>query len=435
MAKKKKISEKLNITTPDHKQNQLKRHREKLERESKKLEQKQNELFTKNVRSATAKKAPVTIRTKAYYRYAKDYPSDVSTDGFRENVPVRKKMSKKALSALTVCCILVFVCTFTLVQTGIELSKRQPAGSEEIPAATGNESLLALHLTPSQFSSLDYAELLNEIRSKGANSCVIEFKDTYGYVYFDINSFIGASADKKIADAWDKVEYLKENGIKCIAYISCFKDTVAASALSGMEVKTSSGALFTDSSLSGWLDPFSSAATEYLTALMKKAVDGGFDYILADNVCFPTEFSVAAPVFIADAATENRSSVLCSFITAAVNIAGTDKLITMCDISGFTRLSDAVNEKYGGAILDTKCIAYCLDTRKDTQYKQQLANAEAFNYIEEMPLAFLLDAGSIAIKSIKDTKEASVTMAVVDQNLEKADVYIKYAGFSNIIYW
>ncbi len=435
MPKKKKISEKLNITTPDHKQNQLKRHKEKLERESKRQEQKLNELFTKNVHSATAKKAPVTLRTKAYYRYAKDYPSDVTPDGFRENIPVRKKMTKKAKTALLLCGILIFICTFTFVQTGIELSKRQSAGGEDIPAVSSDDSLKALHFTPSDFAKKSAAELKDELIANGANSCVIEFKDDYGYVYFDVNSFVGASADKKTADAWDKVNFLKENGIRCIAYISCFKDTVAASSLSGMEVKTSSGALFTDSSLSGWLDPFSSATSEYLTSLIKKAVDGGFDYILADNICFPTEFSVAAPVFIADADIENRNSVLCSFITQAANAAGTDKLITMCDISGFAKLSDTVNEKYGDAILDTKCIAYCLDTRKDTQYKQQLNNSDIFNYIEEMPLAFLLDAGSLAVKSITQTKEACIIMAVIDKELEKADVYIKYAGFNNIIYW
>ncbi len=435
MPRKKKISEKLNITAPDHKQNQLKRYRERLERESKRQEQKRNELFTENVNSATQRKAPVTLRTKAYYRYAKDYPSEVTHDGFRENVAVRRKMTRKGKIALAVSCILVFLCTFMLVQTGIELSKRAPAGGEDIPVSSSDEAMTAVHFTPSEFSSKSAEELKNELEAKNANSCVIEFKDDYGYVYFDVNSFIGGSADKKVSDAWDKVDYLQENSIRCIAYISCFTDTVAASSLSGMEVKTSSGLMFTDSALSGWLDPFSPASGEYLISLIEKAADGGFDNVLIDNVCFPTEFSVSAPVFSADANTADRNSVLCSFITDAANAAGTDKLITMCDISGFAVLSDTVNEKYGGTVLDTKCISYALDTRRDTQYEQQLADCTLFNHIEEMPLSFLLDAGVLALKSVTEQKEASILIAVIDRDLEKGDEYIKYAGFGNIIYW
>ncbi len=435
MPKKKKISEKLNITTPDHKQNQLKRHREKLERESKRQEQKRNELFTKNVTSATEKKAPVTLRTKAYYRYAKDYPSDVTPDGFRENFPVKKKMSRKAKLILLAVCIFIFVSTVTVIQTGIELSKKPPQEGNDTPVIAPSESLTALHFAPSEFASKSAEELKSELDSAGANSCVIEFKDEYGYVYFDVNSFIGASADKKTDNAWDKVSYLSENGISCIAYVSCFKDTVAASSLSGMEVKTSSGTVFTDSSLSCWLDPFSSATSEYLTSLMVKAIDGGFAYVLADNICFPTEFSVAAPVFSVTADTENKNSVLLSFITEISNAVGTDKLITMCDVSGFAKISDTVNEKYGGAIIDTKCIAYCIDTRSEAQYEQLLNTSDVFKYIEEMPLAFILDAGSLASKSVTETKEANILAAVIDKSLEKADVYVRYAGISNIIYW
>ena len=435
MPKKKKISEKLNITTPDHKQNQLRRHKEKLERESKRQEQKRNELFTKNVNSATEKKAPVTLRTKAYYRYAKDYPSDVTPDGFRENIPVKKKMSLKAKLSLLIACILTFVCTFTLLQTCIELSKKQPQGGNDTPVVAPAEALTSIHFTPSEFSSKTAEELKNELDSAGANSCVIEFKDEYGYVYFDVNSFIGASADKKIDNAWDKVSFLSENGISCIAYISCFKDTVAASSLSGMEVKTSSGAVFTDSALSCWLDPFSSATSEYLSSLMMKAIDGGFAYVLADNICFPTEFSVAAPVFGVTADTANKNSVLLSFITEITNVVGSERLITLCDITGFAHISDTVNEKYGGEIIDTKCIAYCLDTRKEAQNKPLVNTSVEFKYIEEMPLAFILDAGSLAARRASEVKEASIIAAVIDKDLEKADVYVKYAGISNIIYW
>lgn len=417
-------------------ENQLKRRREKLEKEEKKRENSRNALFRQRVRDASERKAPKTLRTKAYYRFSSEYPSVVNPDGFRENSKRVSRMSAKKYIITAICCILTFIISFTVVKACILISEKAPPEAENIPADTENVAVSALHFSPEEFSAQTADELIINLKSNGCNTAITEFKDEYGYVYFDIKSAVGASADKKIAGAREKLDELKSKGITCAAYISCFKDTAAAESLSGMELLTSSGSLFRDNSSSCWLDPFSNAAEEYILDIIKKAVDSGFNYILLDNTSFPYEFSVSAPVYKTDSpSAKAKNDRLISFINKATSVAGSDRLIVISDISGFTTLSELPNEKYGGMILNSSCIAYALDLREDKQYKEQLTNTKEFNFIEEMPLAFILDAGAIAAKQLKNEKEASVSVAVIDRDLEDAKEFTVHSGIENIIIW
>lgn len=435
MKKKKKNTEKINNPGQLHSLNQLKRRQEKLEKEKKNSEKSRNALFRKRVREASEKKAPKTLRTKAYYRFSSDYPSEVSPDGFRENKPEETALSHKKRLIAFFCCVAVFIISFTAVQTAAELSKQPLSEENTAPVTAETNSISAYHITPEELSSKTSDELISEIKANNCNSAVMEFKSEYGYVYFDINSFIGGSADRKISSAWDTLNALNDAGIISIAYISCFKDTVAASSLSGMEVSTSSGYVFKDNTDSCWLDPFSVNTSNYLLDIIKKAAEGGFSYILLDNVCYPTDYSVSAPLFTASDGITDKNAALLSFINSAVNTAGKEKIITLCDISGFSALSQMPNEKYGGLLLDSSCIAYSVDLRSDKQYTDQLNNSEIFNYIEEMPLAFILDAGALAKNQLQNEKEASVVLATIDKNLADADTFAVHAGIDNIIFW
>ena len=171
-----------------------------------------------------------------------------------------------------------------------------------------------------------------------------------------------------------------------------------------------------------------------LLNIIKKAHEGGFSYIILDNICYPTDFSVSSPVYSSGTAAE-KNTALISFINKATLAAGNEKIITLCDISGFAPLSQIPNEKYGATLLDASCIAYSIDLRQEKQYTEQLKNADAFKYIEEMPLAFILDAGSLAKKQLQTKKEASVVFAFIDKDLADAPLFINHAGIENIIYW
>ena len=180
MKKKKMITENPNISRSDKKNGRLIRYRERLEKEKLNSEKERNALFRKRVRTASEKKAPGTLRTRAYYRFSSEFPSVVSPDGFRENIPEREKMTGRARAVVSIVCVCVFIFTLIALETGVRLSLREPGR--------------------------------------------------------DIS---GSAAAKE-----EKIKALNDAGIKCLAYISCFKDTVAASSLSGMEVLTSLGGLF-----------------------------------------------------------------------------------------------------------------------------------------------------------------------------------------------
>ena len=112
---------------------------------------------------------------------------------------------------------------------------------------------------------------------------------------------------------------------------------------------------------------------------------------------------------------------------------GSDKLIVCCDITAFTAISAVPDDRYGGVLLNTGCISFCLDMRRDRQYEIQLENSDMFRYVEEMPLAFILDAGALAVKALGEQKDAYILYSFIDSDVEEAAVYAEYAGIRNII--
>ena len=433
MKKKKIITENPNISRPDKKNGRLMRYRERLEKENLAREKKRNALFRKRVRAASDKKAPETVRTKAYYRFSSEYPSVVSPDGFRENVPIRERMSSKAKIAVSLLCVFVFVFTLVALKTGVKLSLREPETQLSSPVGEEEQKRDIYFLSAAEFGRSTASDIAARLERRGADTVLVEYKSEYGYVYFDTGSFVGASADKKIAGAAEKTEALSDVGIKAIAYVSCFKDSVAASSLSGMEVLTASGALFSDSKGDMWLDPYSDAAHDYLISVIKSAADAGFEAVMLDNVCFPAEFYLSSPVYLSFEEGDTKNGVLTEFINKAVEAVGADKLILNCDITAFTPISDVPDEKYGGTLLGSDCISFCLDMRKERQYAMQLKNSDVFRYVEEMPLAFILDAGVLAVKALGESKDAYILYAFIDGSVSDAALYTEYSGIKNII--
>lgn len=433
MKKKKIITENPNIALPDRKNGRLIRYRQKLEKEQKEREKRRNALFRKRVNSASEKKAPGTVRTKAYYRFSSEYPSTVSPDGFRENVPIKESMSGRTKVIVTLLCVFVFIFTLIALETGILLSRRQPKTEIPDPVIAQEQKINVCFFSAEDFRRKTASEIEKEIKADGFNAILVEFKSEYGYVYFDTGAAVGASAGRLIENGAEKVKELTEKGIDCFAYISCFKDSVAASSSSGMEVLTSQGSLFSDSSGAMWLDPYSETAGEYITNIVKGAVDTGFSSVLLDNVCFPYEYLLSAPVYPSFTDGATKKGAVTEFINNAVKAVGADKVIICCDITGFADISELPNDRYGGTLLSTDCIAFCLDMRKNRQYAEQLENSGMFRYIEEMPLAFILDAGSLAVKNLGEKKEAYILYAFVDSNEKEAPEYADFAGIKNII--
>lgn len=418
-----------------HKQNQIKRRQEKLKKEAEKKEKKRNALFRRRVREASEKKAPKTLRTRAYYRFSKDYPNDITPDGFRKNDPQKETLSAAKKLAVFACCIAAFLLAFIGVETAIELSLRDIPDNTAVAPEAADEISYSIHLTPDEFSMTSAEELITTARDNNYSSYLIELKNEQGYVFFDSVAATAAALNPSW-EAYKKIEMLESNGISCIAYISCFKDTVAASSDSGMEVRSGSEGTFFDEDSSAWLDPFSEEAKQYILDLIKEAFDGGFSYILLDNICFPTKFTAEEPVYKADASSaDTKNNVLINFINEAVKIAGEDKIITMCDTYGFYRNDDMPNEKYGKNLLGSDCIMYASDLRLTKQDPALTENTALFNYVDDMPMVFILDAAAIASDSLASEKEASNIFAVIEREPAEASDFAMHSGVNNIILW
>lgn len=435
MKNKNTKNNRISVYSQNHQQNQIKRRQEKLKKEAEKKEKKRNALFRRRVREASEKKAPKTLRTKAYYRFSKDYPNDVTPDGFRKNDPQKETLSAAKKFAVFTCCLTAFLLAFTGVQTAIELSEKDIPRSDINTDETLSESIKALHITPDEFASYTAEELKNMINDGGYNSALIEFKSEYGYIYFESETALEA-ASRPVYGAYDKITQLQSNNIPCIAYISCFKDTVAASSMSDMEVTSSAESTFFDTDGFAWLDPFTEEAKNYLFDLIKQAKDGGFSQIMLDNVCFPTRYSSEEPVYIADASSaDTKNNVLISFINESVKIAGNDKIITMCDTYGFYETADTPNEKYGRNLLHSDSMVYAADLRISKQEPAVTENTDLFKYVEEMPMVFILDAGNLAVDNLTSAKEASNLYAVIERDPLQAADYAVHSGIDNIIIW
>lgn len=436
MKNKKQQPKKLTERSQSHKQNQLKRRQEMLKKEAEKKEKKRNAIFRRRIREASEKKAPKTLRTKAYYRFSKDYPNDVTPDGFRKNDPQKETLSARSKFTILAMCLTAFIIGFIGVFTGIEFSKRPVPDDGSAPGTEITEDTRSLHITPDEFVGFTAEQLLENLTANGYNSALIEVKGESGYVYFDSEAAIG-SALSPAYDAYGKIKYLQDNGILCIAYISCFRDTVAATSSSGMEVRSSStDSTFFDSDGYAWLDPFSEDAKKYNLDLIKEADKGGFSQIIIDNVCFPTKFTTEEPVYKADASSaDTKNTVLLNFINEAVSIAGKEKLTVMCDTYGFYENEDMPNERYGRNLLKSECISYASDLRQSRQEAAVRENTELFSYVDEMPMVFILDAGNLAVTQLTSAKEASNIFAVVERDPADTYTYAVHSGIKNTIIW
>ena len=427
MKRKKNIPENPNIIPADRKAGGLRRYRERLEKESREQEKKRNSLFKSRVNSASAKKAPETVRTKAYYRFSEKYPSVVSPDGFRENAPEKEKMSVSARILLIALCVFVFVVSLVALRAGMLFSEKVPE-EETLPVAAQDKGMSVCTVSYNDFRTKSAEEIKNDVVSAGCNSVLIEFKSEYGYVYFEAGSFLGASALKQIPGAEEKIKELSVQGIDCIAYISCFKDSVAATAATGMEVVTSDGSIFRDSAGDMWLDPYNEVAREYLLNLIKMADELDFRAIMLDNVCYPTEFYMSLPVYPAYDESKDKLSVISDFIKDASALSESE-VILCCDITAFSEISPLPNEKYGSALLGAEGVSFCLDLRMAKQYDAHLEESESFCYVDEVPLVFILDASALALRELGNKRDAYTIYAFVDKDLPEA---VKYAGFSGI---
>lgn len=412
-------------------------------REQKKseIEQEKAEIFERKRQSASDKKAPLTVKTKSFYRFSKDFPGNVDDKGFRENDIISKKRKKIIFWSTIAACILAFCFAFTLSRTGIELSMKEP--STNVPVTENTEktaSFSAYHFSFDDLYEGDTEKMKATLKKAGCDTAVFEYKTEDGYVIFPSKTVIGGSANKRLSSAVSTVQELSGSGIKTAAYISCFKDSVAVVADLTYSVRQTSaeGGAWRDNSNNGWLNPFSSNATDYILTLVKEAAEAGFDYIFLDNVCFSTDAGNAKAYYTDESTSKyDRNTALQVFIKACQKKAEKSKVIVMCDISAYN--SKAVSDgKYAGNLLSVGAKNLAVDLRLSKQAKTITIDNNEFSLIKELPYVFVLEASEYAAAELTASGNTPGEAFVVLENSDSLADQIsaaKFGGFTNIIIW
>ncbi|MBR2407434.1 MAG: putative glycoside hydrolase [Lachnospiraceae bacterium] len=139
------------------------------------------------------------------------------------------------------------------------------------------------YLGKENYATID--ELIELLDKTELNAMVIDIKDDYGNLLFDVKhpllEEMGAE-NIYIADLPAFVAKLKEHDIYCIARIVAFKDHVASRNNPEIAVRNKDGSIYKDKEGERWLNPYNEGAWEYIVEVAKEAAEAGFDEINFD---------------------------------------------------------------------------------------------------------------------------------------------------------
>lgn len=135
-------------------------------------------------------------------------------------------------------------------------------------------------------------ELVNFINDTELNAMVIDIKDDYGNITFDLDSDHELIQENTLSNgsAEDIIAQMEENQIYPIARIVVFKDTVLANQRPDLSFKTSDGSVWQNGNGDAFVNPYSKEVWDYNIEVAKEAAKLGFKEIQFDYVRFPEGF-------------------------------------------------------------------------------------------------------------------------------------------------
>ena len=375
-------------------------------------------VFRRRLTQASDARAPMTVRTRGYYRFSREFPGETDADGLRENSADKKRKVRLGL-LWAAGLIAVFCLSFLLAKTAWFVSSQPPAVTEPTePTDSESAAFAAVHVPRDAMEEADAQTLLDMVSAADGNVAVLECKDEEGYQYVYETSLLNA---------------LRAKGVKTAAYISCFKDTFNTGTDPAKAVRSynEKGAVWTDNAGSGWLNPFSADARGLLLDAVRAAADAGFDYILLDNVCFPADAGSASAFYTGeDAFTGTRNQLLRGFISDAVAAAGKAGTILMTRYTSFDPEVSPDRAPAYGDLLNTGAGMMAADARTGAQSRNVTVNGETFADPAKLPYAFTLAVAEFALQNAGGTR-----VIVCVRNDDTAAEAVKAAGFAGVYGW
>lgn len=419
----------------------LRKRKAEVRREREHVEERSLRVFEQKRKSAPQKKAPVTSRTRGYYRFSRDFPSNVDENRFRENLKYGEKSRLRHAVTAAVCCVIAFCVGFLPARTAMYISALPAEGTSTTDNSEKENTfvLKGILITYDELRSANTSEIISKLNSNGCDTAVFEFKNDDGYCIFNTGSFIGSSADRRIANAYDTVNAVKAAGFSVAAYISCFLDSCASVSDYTFAVRSNSaeGGAWRDNSSRCWLNPYSQSAKDYLLSVVKSAADGGFSRILLGNVCFPTDSGESEAYFEGESSsTVGRNETLRAFIASAVTSAGQASVTVLCDNDALN--ADPENKSGGayGSLLGTAAGSVCVDARASKASSKAVIGEKTVTGASSMPYVLVSETAKYARENMNKTEQsASGKIFLLIDGSDEEKTAVRLGGADGFIIW
>ena len=386
-------------------------------------EREKRSVFRRRLRGASGKKAPYTLRTRAYYRFSREYPGVADRNGFRENAPDRRRLRRLRILGV-ILAVLVFCGSYTVARAlrGVSAQPPEETAAAE-PAAAYEPAVRILRVSREELAGETPQRILEKVRAAGCNAALFELKDDDGRMLLYTGETLLPGTDGIVPGEEDTFACLKKAGVTLVGSVSCFLDNTAPAYAPEMAVlKSGSGDVWKDAAGNTRLNPFSAAASEYLLDVVRAAAGAGFEMLVLRNVDFPAQTGVAPASFPGEFdGTATRSGALLSFVSAVVKNAGEAKVALMEPCGAFDAAATNSEPLYGGNLLATAAGTLCVDARPSLQKRNAVIGDEVFFDAAGLPFPFVLAAGEFARSGMQEAgAEARLFLCVENgESLEK----------------
>lgn len=228
---------------------------------------------------------------------------------------------------------------------------------DEQALISGDFEICAKYISPDVLKDDDkLTEFINSAVAGGINSALIEVKDIAGSVLY-ISELAKVNEAKAVSlsavDLKPVLEKLKQNGIKTIALMSAFEDSIASHKFRDIAVsytENSSWLWYDNSPDSGgkpWLNANSEGAQAYVLDIALECADIGFDAIVMHKVQFPE--GVSLNLAQTGVANDGKSAVLSSFIKSVqTELSSRGAELILAD--DYNKFSTAYDFQLGGTL-------------------------------------------------------------------------------------
>ncbi|SFQ21105.1 hypothetical protein SAMN04488506_0980 [Desemzia incerta] len=162
-----------------------------------------------------------------------------------------------------------------------------------INIAYPEDGVKGIYLTGHSAGGARLADLTKLLNDTELNAMVIDVKDDFGDMTFDLksdNPLIKENTQNYVSDPAQMMKHMEEHQIYPIARVVVFKDTRLAEALPELSFTHEDGSVWKNGRGESFVNPFSQEVWEYNVEIAKQAAKMGFKEIQFDYVRFPEGF-------------------------------------------------------------------------------------------------------------------------------------------------